>query len=286
MPPIRPIDDGDAATPAFIQALARLMAPIARLCLDRGLDFGTAQEVLKRAYVDAARAAHDGRHGVRDISRVSAATGLTRREVTRLSERDAPSPVMRGSPALQVFAQWMASRRLRDRQGNPRPLKRSGPSPSFEALAQSVTRDVHPRSLLDELRRLGLAHHDEASRTVVPRPDASAWQEGQARALESLGLNVGDHLAAALANLGAGEPAHLEQAVDAEALSSESLGELQDLVGRRWQALADELAARLEALALADHRAGREAHHRVRIGMYSYNADQALPAEGAPDAER
>jgi len=31
----------------------------------------------------------------------------------------------------------------------------------FEALAQSITRDVHPRSMLDELVRLGLVQHDE-----------------------------------------------------------------------------------------------------------------------------
>jgi len=67
------------------QALHALMAPLARLCLARGLSFGDAQELLKRAYVDAAREAQEGAPGQRDISRVSAATGLTRREVTRIS---------------------------------------------------------------------------------------------------------------------------------------------------------------------------------------------------------
>ena len=40
----------------------------------------------------------------------------------------------------------------------PRALPRVGPAPSFESLAQEVTRDVHPRALLEELLRLKLAN--------------------------------------------------------------------------------------------------------------------------------
>ena len=46
-------------------------------------------------------------------------------------------------------------------------LPRQGAAPSFESLAQEITRDVHPRSLLDELCRLGLATWDEAGDTVA-----------------------------------------------------------------------------------------------------------------------
>lgn len=40
---------------------------------------------------------------------------------------------------------------LCDDNGAPLPLTRTGPAPGFEALAQSVTRHVHPRSLLSAL---------------------------------------------------------------------------------------------------------------------------------------
>ena len=56
-----------------------------------------------------------------------------------------------------VFAHWRSDKRYRKRGGAPRTLPRVGPAPSFESLAQEVTRDVHPRALLEELLRLKLA---------------------------------------------------------------------------------------------------------------------------------
>lgn len=259
--------------------------PLARLCVDKGLNFSAAAELFKRAYVHAARAALEGRHGPRDVSRVAAATGLTRREVTRLSGHSLAPPTVRGSPATQVFTRWMATRKLHDGQGNPLPLKRQGRAPSFEALAQSVTRDVHPRSLLDDLCRLGLARFDEQSDTVSLLRDAFAPHEDQARALGFLGSNVGDHLAAAVANISADKPPHHEQAIFADELSRESLDELRKLVGAQWKSMLTELVPKLQALIEADSRAGREARHRVRVGLYSYHAAMPTPPDSTPSED-
>lgn len=271
------------ADAALDEALRALLAPIARLCLARGVGFAVMQEHLKRAYVDAARAASGS--GSRDVSRVSTATGLTRREVTRLSRpRVAPAAAARPSPATQVFTRWMGTRKLHDATGQPRPLRRQGRAPSFEALARSVTRDVHPRSLLDELCRLGLARLDEASDMVHLVREVFAPQRDQARMLGFLGSNGGDHLAAAVANVLAEEPPHLEQAIFADGLAAESLAEVRQLVRSQWKALLTGLVPQLEVLIEADRKAGRRAHQRVRIGLYSYHA--AMPAQtGAEDAK-
>ena len=74
--------DGDAE---LLRALEQVLAPLARLAVARGLRFAATEELFKRAFVRAARAAHAGSSGGRDVSRVSTATGLTRREVARLS---------------------------------------------------------------------------------------------------------------------------------------------------------------------------------------------------------
>lgn len=59
---------------------------------------------------------------------------------------------------------------------SPPSLPRQGEAPSFEA--QSVTRDVHPRSVLDGLARLGLARHD-------PRRDTAALGPSRARPIDT-----------------------------------------------------------------------------------------------------
>jgi len=279
MPPPHPTANPDDANAALTQALESLMAPLAQLCLARGLSFAAAEELLKRAYVNAARAAQASTAGQRDISRVSTATGLTRREVTRITQDVTARSAMRGSPATQLFTRWLGSRKLHDKQGQPLPLKRQGPAPSFEALAQSITRDVHPRSLLEELVRLGLARLDEDSDSVVLLRDSFVPGENQARMFGFLGHNVGDHMAAAVSNvLAKGEP-HVEQALFADELSAHSMAEVRTLVRAQWKALLAALVPKVEALIEADSNAKRRADQRLRIGLYSYHAPMSATVD-------
>jgi hypothetical protein len=256
---------------ALGQALELLLLPMARLCLARGLTFAAAVELLKHAYVGAAREEHAGKHGPRDVSRVSAATGISRREVTRVSQQLVAPKVVRGSPATQVFTRWVGSAKLRGADGQPKPLRRVGRAPSFEALSYSITQDIHPRGILDQLCRLGLVRHDEATDTVHLLRGAFAPHEDQGRALAFLGSNVGDHLAAAVENVLADEPPHMEQAVFADELSEESLTQVRMLVSAQWRALLSELVPRLEALVEADRGQREHARLRVRIGLYSFH---------------
>jgi Family of unknown function (DUF6502) len=267
-----------AADTALRDALEQVLAPVAELCLARGLRFAVLEETLKRAFVDRARGAQPAA-GARDISRISAATGLTRREVTRITLDVAARAAVRPSPATQIFTRWMGNRRLHDKDGNPRPLKRQGRAPSFEALAQSVTQDVHPRTLLDELCRLGLATVDEESDTVRLVRDSFVPSQDSGRMLSFLGANVGDHLAAAVSNVLAQRPPHLEQAIFADELSEQSTRAVRELVAARWKELLAGLVPSIQALIDADAKAGRRADRRVRVGLYSYQAPMAKPSE-------
>ena len=260
-----------------MQALQAVLLPLARLCLAQGIPFGLAEELLKHAYVDAARGALSGAAGKRDISRVSTATGLNRREVTRLSGTTSAPAQPRRSPATQAFTKWMSDPALQDMQGQPLALKRQGPAPSFETLAQSVTRDVHPRSVLEDICRLGLARLDEETDTVHLVTDAFVPSEDKARLLSFLGGNVGDHLSAAVANVVSGERQHFEQAIFADELSAESLAEARKLVSAQWKNLLAALVPQLEAMIKADAEAGRAAEQRLRIGLYSYG-EAMMPA--------
>lgn len=273
------VDSGDVA---LREALGRLLSPLAELCLARGLRFAVVEEILKRAFVQSARDQNAPSNGQRDVSRISAATGLTRREVTRISLDETTYAAIRPSPATQIFTRWMGNRRLHDEKGNPRPLKRQGRSPSFEALAQSVTRDVHPRTLLEELCRLGLARVDAETDHVVLIRDAFVPKKDKARLFAFLGNNVGDHMSAAVENVIASSPAHVEQAIFADELSVESLSKVREMVNAQWKTLMAGLVPRITALIEDDTKYGRIADQRLRVGMYSYRA----PMDGAPKAPK
>ena len=242
---------------ALLEALRTLLLPLARLAVARGLPVRDVEEQLRSAFVAAAREAQPAGAPARQVSRIATATGLTRREVTRLLgvPRDAATP--RRSPATELFARWLAEPSLRDARGRPRPLPRQGAEGSFEALARSVTRDVHPRSLLDELCRLGLAQWRQDDDTVLLAQERFVPREDRARLLGLLGHNVGDHLQAAVENVLSDAPPHLEQAVFADELSERSVEELRALLRGQWQALVSALVPELHRLIAADRDAGR-----------------------------
>jgi hypothetical protein len=278
---------------ALQASLARLLAPLAKLVVAYGMPFAVLDETLRRAVVAEAHAAHPSLPEHRRASRISAATGLNRREVKRLLAQQGSSPWQAPdpprSPAAMVFAHWRATPAYRDAQGEPLELPRLGPAPSFESLAQEVTRDVHPRALLEELLRLKLAWHDAASDRValsaqafVPRGDAN-------RMASWLGANVGDHLACAVANVLGHEPAHFEQAIAAQGLSAASVARVRPLLQAHWQRLTDELVPLLERLIEEDAARGTPAVERVRFGLYAHdsvNREAHAPPSSDPPNER
>ena len=94
-----------------------------------------------------------------------------------------------------------------------------------------------------------------------------------------LGNNVGDHLAAAVANVLAASPPHLEQAVFADGLSKESTNAVRALVTAQWKELLTGLVPKIQALVDGDAQAGRKADRRVRVGLYSYHAPMPRPTD-------
>lgn len=278
---------------ALQAALEGLLAQVARLSVARGLPVAPVEELLRAAFVRAASAAHPGLPEHRKVSRIATTTGLNRREVTRLVQQQAAgaSPRPHTSPAGQVFLQWRNQPAWRGADGQPLVLPRMGPAPSFEALAQQVTTDVHARSLLDELVRLGLVRWDEVTDTVALAGERFVARGDAVRPLAFLGDNVGDHLRAAVDNVLAGAagdaPPHLEQAVFAWGLSADSLAALQPAVRAQWQQLVQSLAPQLRERVAAD-AAARPANApppagRIRIGLYAYQEGADAPA-AAPAA--
>ncbi len=270
---------------ALLQALDALLLPLARLAVAKGMPCATVEGLLRRAFVRAARDAHPALSPHRMVSRIATATGLNRREVTRLTQAGAV-PAQRRPLSAEVFARWVGEPSYRDARGRPRKLPRQGAAPSFEALAQSVTRDVHPRSLLDELLRLGLAALDAGGNRVELLQDAFVPRGDSERMLGFLGHNVGDHLGAAVDNVLGDGRRHLEQAVFADELSAESVEALRELIAAQWRAISTALVPRLQQLIEADRAAGRTQDQRLRVGLFSYS--EGMPAESAsnpPDSQ-
>ena len=285
----------EGAASAAIDALMAVLRPLARVAIDHGVQFNQLEELTKRAMVEAALQAVSDEIGTGSapISRLSVISGIHRKEVKRLVETPDLSAVRsEQTPASELHTRWATMPQWQDADGSPRALPRrpQGPgTPSFESLARSVTTDVHPRTLLDELLRLGRVEIDASTDLVRLRGD-SLVPDGRIEALLAFaGASVGDHLSAVRQNLVAGhriaagdhdaKPPFVEQSVFADELSAESVVVAGVRARALWSKVLKSIAPELQQLEDADRAAGRAADHRVRIGLYCYG-EPVAPTPG------
>jgi Family of unknown function (DUF6502) len=273
------------ATPeqaALIQALRSVLEPLAVLAVAKGLTYQVLDDVLKQALVNAAHDAHPGVAAHRRVSRISTTTGIHRREVTRLTQAGDAAPVPRSSLASGMYAHWLTSQGFRERQGRrpgaPKALPRQGPHPSFETLARAITSDVHPRTLLEEMIRLGYAALDPATDTVKLLADAAVPRGDAARMLRILGSNVGDHFRGTVTNVLGDGRQHFDQALFADELSDESIAAVRKLIAEQWRELYGRLWPEIERLFANDAaHPQRVLNQRLRVGLYSFNEPVDAP---------
>lgn len=254
---------------------------MARLAVSKGLHYAVVEEALRAAFVEAARdAALKARPDAlphRLVSKISTTTGLNRREVSRLMSPGVRDVQQRRSPAVEAFYKWINHSAYREPDGRMRALARQGAEPSFDSLAQSVTKDVHPRSILDDLVRLGLVRWNESDDSVELLRTEFVPDQDEQKLLAYLGYSVSDHLHAAVDNVSGHRPKHLEQSLFATGVPDTALPQLREKARAVWRQVSAEWVPELQAKI--DGAADSEAVRRVRLGIYMYDCPYDLKSE-------
>ncbi|MEM1313020.1 MAG: DUF6502 family protein [Pseudomonadota bacterium] len=262
-------------------ALRAALAPLARLAVARAAGLAALQKILKGELVRAARAMERPEPSQ---SRISLMTGVHRKDVRDILAGGLPGGAPpRASVAETVAARWLADPRRRGPEG-PRPLARDGAA-GFDALVGSVSKDVRPRSVLDEMQRLGLAELDGEG--AVRLLTAAATPKDGDRQLALFAENLADHAATGVSNLLAApdDPRALERAVFYDHLSPASIEALEAAARTEAQGALERLNALAAELQARDVAEGIGAL-RFRFGLYFHAAPQdAAPRPGAEDED-
>ena len=135
--------------------LRKILKPLIRFFISRGVTYPALQDVLKSIYIEeASKSAQLDNKRLTD-SRLSLVTGIHRKEVKRIreelaSEETLSSGEIRASLSAAVMAKWLSDPLYQDAQQEPLAIARTGNAPSFEALVYSCSKDKHYRSLLDD----------------------------------------------------------------------------------------------------------------------------------------
>ena len=266
----------DAPLKSILSAVKRLLRPLVRMLIAKSIGLPTVNEILKEVYVDVATEEFPLAGKRQTDSRISLLTGVHRKDVKRLREKaespddkisiTAPRSVGLGA---QVVARWVGLTETTSETGQPLPLHRTNENidcPSFNALVESVSKDVRPRAVLDEWLRLGVARLDEDG-LVHLNQAAFVPEKGTEEKAFYLGRNVHDHMAAATHNLlGEGSPT-LERSVHYSNLTPESV-ELLNFAAMQ-EGMRALLTVNRMALSLAAQDKNKdEASRRINFGLY------------------
>lgn len=160
---------GDSIQQSLTRAILVLLRPLVRILLRNGVAYGHFADLAKKVYTDVAFEEFTLPGKKQTASRVAILTGLTRKEVKRLSEMETPTSEVeekRYHRAIRVISGWLNDPRYSNAHGKPHPLPLEGKA-SFSQLVRDYSGDVPVQAMLKELLAAGsIEQHDDGIHLV------------------------------------------------------------------------------------------------------------------------
>jgi len=273
--------------PSMLSALRRVMRPLVRLMLRKGVTYTMFADLLKEVFVDVAHREFRLNDTPPTDSRISLLTGVHRKDVRRLRSDTGTAPdalpenITLGAQLVNV---WTTLPPFCSAPGQALALPRLasvGGDCSFDALVAKVSTDIRGRVVLDEWLRLGVVRLDEQD-CVHLEAQAFVPQKGFDEKAAYFGHNLHDHACAAVHNLSSEGRPFFERSVHYDALSAGSVEQLREVVakdGMQTLLAFSRLAAELESVDTPSV----EQRQRITVGLYFYTEATEPDLSKTPD---
>ncbi len=124
--------------------LRKILMALAKTLLRNGMSYGEFDRIARESFVDVAFDEFAPRGKKQTISHVAILTGLNRKEVKKLHERDADQGELASQQynrAVRVLGGWINDLRFLRKDGNPRDLEYEGQD-SFSELVRQYSGDM------------------------------------------------------------------------------------------------------------------------------------------------
>jgi Family of unknown function (DUF6502) len=270
-------DDTNKRQLLIANALKRVFRPFVKLMLANNLTYTFAIDVLKALFVEVADEEFAINNKRQTDSRISLMSGVHRKDVRRLRDmKPNVEDVMPDNVSLgaQIIALWNANEKYLNEEGMPKPLTRfaaANAEASFEGLVRSVSTDIHPRAVLDEWLRLGIAKVD-AENFVHLTTDMFIAQEGFEEKVYYFGHNLHDHAQAAASNVLGMQTTYLERCVHYDTLTTNSIDQIAEIAKKLGMKNLRDINKASDALAMKD-KDDASATKRMTYGIYFYHEE-------------
>ncbi len=164
---------------------------------------------------------------------------------------------------------WISARKWLDKNKQPLPLPRQSARKglkSFETLVESVSKDVRPRALLDELLRSGLV--EVRDDIVHLKTSAFVPKDNFEDTLYYLERGVTSHLDAAVSNVAFnGQPAYFDRMVHYDTIEADKISQLVSSVDTEGM----KLLKHINTQAKNSSNKKSERPHSFTLGVYVFH---------------
>lgn len=153
-----------------------LLKPFVKLCVGHSIGLREVTEVLKITFVEVAEKELQKSKEKINSSKISALTGVHRKDVTSIFSSKHSLAKAEGSILTKVIGQWQHDKSFCSSKGKARILTCEGDKSEFAKLVRSVTSDLNPYTVLNELKRIEAVKESEglvrlAQRIYSPKQD-------------------------------------------------------------------------------------------------------------------
>lgn len=253
------------------KSLLSLLRPLVRILLRNGMAYDSFSSLARQVYVKVAfdDFVPDGKK--QTISRVSALTGLTRKEVKRLHELPPSETIevrQRYNRATRVIGGWLNDSRFKDKKEQIADLYLDETAPSFITLVKDYSGDIPTRAMLSTLEKAGSVKVEDGKVILVKH--AYIPGNDSIEKLNILGTDVAELTATIDHNLEHPEHPRFQRKASNKSIPEESLDEFKALMSKKSMDLLEELDAWMSDHEVDNQEQPTEQSHQISIGIYYY----------------
>ncbi len=256
---------------AIVAALEKILTPLVRILIRFNVSHSEFSEVVRRVYVKVSTVdlAVDGEPPT--LSRIAVVTGLSRKEVVRLTGEDQAQekrPSNKPNRALRVITAWLTSPEFLDKKGNPKELPMRGERASFLSLVRQYSGDIKGRAVLEELLRLN-AVEETPDKTLRLIRQAFVPLNNEADKIDVMGTCVKDMLSTVGHNIARrANEAFLQQQVVYHNISEDIVEQFRALSREKCERVIAELSQWLSARKKETANSPGRKVERLGLGLY------------------
>lgn len=253
------------------KSVLTLLRPLVKILLRNGIAYDSFNELARQTYVRVAFEDFAPEGKKQTISRVSALTGMTRKEVKRLHElpeTDVVEVRQRYNRATRVISGWLNDERFLTDKGESAVLRLDDTEPSFVQLVKDYSGDIPTKAMLSTLEKAGTVRVEDGKvilvrHAYIPGNDSS-------EKLNILGTDVAELISTINHNLEHPEDPRFQRKASSNTMAADAVEEFRALMGKKSMHLLEELDALMSAQEVDPRQNPDEQMQQISVGIYYY----------------